>query len=386
MLKDFENMQHSQWEKWKRARSLVDNPARETVGFIEGPPTMNGESAYFLSINRNKKSIVINLKSEEGREIINKLIERSDIIVENFRPGVPEKLGISYDDARRIRPDIIYSSISGFGYNGSFRDRSGFDLSVMAFSGLMSITGEPGGRPVKFGVPIVDIVTGMFAAISILAALRYRDITGKGQFIDTAMIDSAVQILTHQATYYFATGRNPERTGSAHASIAPYQAFRTRDGYIVVTAGTQKIWENLCKAIGMQDLIADERFRTNEARVKNRNELESLLEGYFTKRNTDDLYKILTEFGVPCSPVNSIGQALESEEVSSRNMVVELTSRLYGTIKTLGTPLKMDKSPGRIYRAPPALGEDTMEIIRELGYSGNKIKELLDKKIIMSSI
>ncbi|BAB60328.1 L-carnitine dehydratase [Thermoplasma volcanium GSS1] len=361
----------------------VESPeGDETRSWV--PPMMNGQSAYFLSVNRNKKSIVVDLKKSEGRDIALRLIEGSDIVVENFRPGVAEKLGISYEDAKRVNQNVIYCSISGYGSTGPYMGLSGFDLSVMAFSGLMSITGEPNGGPVKFGVPIVDIVTGMFAAISIISALRFRDKTGEGQYIDTAMIDSAVGILTHQATYFFATGKDPVKLGSAHSSIAPYQAFRTKDGYIVITAGSQKIWENLCDAIEMPELKQDPRFMTNELRVKNRYELVPVIEQYLTRLSTSQAYSKLTKYGVPCSPVNTVSEALKSDQVNYRDMVVGVFSDIYGKVKLINSPLKMSRTPGQIFSAPPVLGQHTIDVLKEFGFRSEEISNLIDSKTIIA--
>ncbi|MEM3742729.1 MAG: CoA transferase, partial [Nitrososphaerota archaeon] len=289
-----------------------------------GPPWIGGDSGYFMSVNRNKRSIIIDLKKPESWKIIEKLVKKSDIVVENFRPGVAEELGISYSRLSQINPRIIYCSISGFGQSGPYRDKPGYDLIALAMSGLMSITGEPKRPPVKFGVPIADLTTALFAVTSILSALYWREKTGRGQYIDMALLDVQILLLTHQAFNYFATGMEPERMGSAHPNIVPYQAFQTADGYIVVTVGSEKLWEKFCKAIGRPDLMENPKFRTNADRVINREELVEELSRIFRSKPTDFWLEVLEKAGVPAAPILTVGQALNDEHVKYRGMVVEV--------------------------------------------------------------
>jgi formyl-CoA transferase/CoA:oxalate CoA-transferase len=347
-----------------------------------GPPWIGGDSAYFMSANRNKRSMIIDLKKLEGREIVKKLVEKSDVVVENFRPGVAEQLGISYDNLSKINPRIIYCSISGFGQSGPYRDKPGYDLIALAMSGLMSITGEPNRPPVKFGVPIADLTTALFAALSIVSALYWREKTGRGQYIDMALLDAQVLLLSHQAFNYFATGEEPRRMGSAHPNIVPYQAFETSDGYIIVTVGSEKLWEQFCKAIGRPDLIENPKFRTNADRVINREELIEELERVFKPKPTRFWIEELEKAGVPAAPILTVGQVLNDEHVRYRGMVLEIEHPEAGVIKMLGTPFKMSVTPGVVRSPPPTRGQHTFEILRELGFDDEEIIELKSKHVV----
>jgi formyl-CoA transferase/CoA:oxalate CoA-transferase len=347
-----------------------------------GPPWIGGDSAYFMSANRNKRSMIIDLKKLEGREIVKKLVEKSDVVVENFRPGVAEQLGISYDNLSKINPRIIYCSISGFGQSGPHRDKPGYDLIALAMSGLMSITGEPNRPPVKFGVPIADLTTALFAALSIVSALYWREKTGRGQYIDMALLDAQVLLLSHQAFNYFATGEEPRRMGSAHPNIVPYQAFETSDGYIIVTVGSEKLWEQFCKAIGRPDLIENPKFRTNADRVINREELIEELERVFKPKPTRFWIEELEKAGVPAAPILTVGQVLNDEYVRYRGMVFEIEHPEAGVIKMLGTPFKMSVTPGVVRSPPPTRGQHTFEILRELGFDDEEIIELKSKHVV----
>ena len=278
------------------------------------PPYMNGLSSYFMSTNRNKKSISIDLKTPQGKEILRKLIENSDVLVENFRPGVMQKLGFSREESIKLNDKLIYCSISGFGQTGPMKDFPGYDLVILALSGLMGITGSPDSSPIKFGVPIADITTALFAAVSILAALYSRNETGKGQYIDLSMLDSNFLVLTHQLTSYLSTGKNPAKLGSAHASIAPYQAFRTKDGYIVITIGTEKLWVKFYNTLNPSFLRMPE-FSTNVDRVGHRAMLESKINKLLKNRTTAEIYRILSEAGIPCAPVNNVSDAVTSSPI-----------------------------------------------------------------------
>ncbi len=347
-----------------------------------GPPWIGSDSAYFMSANRNKRSIIIDLKKPESKEIIKKLVEKSDIVVENFRPGVAEQLGISYSQLSRINPKIIYCSISGFGQSGPYRDKPGYDLIALAMSGLMSITGEPDRPPVKFGVPIADLTTAIFAALSIVSALYWREKTGKGQYIDMALLDVQVLLLSHQAFNYFATGEEPQRMGSAHPNIVPYQAFETSDGYIVVTVGNEKLWEQFCKVIGRPDLLVDSKFKTNADRVINRRILIEELTKIFKSRTTDYWMEKLENAGIPAAPILTIGQILSSEHVKHRELVLEIDHSEAGRIKMLGTPFKLSETPGKVRTPPPTKGQHTYEILKELGYNDEEITALKNKHVV----
>ncbi len=349
------------------------------------PPYLNGMSAYFLSTNRNKKSIAIDLKSDEGKNIFYKLCETSDVIIENFRPGTMEKLGISYESIKKIKEDIIYCSISGFGSTGPLKDLPGYDLTVLAYSGLLSLNSENNRTPIKFGVPIADITSGLFSDIAILSAIVERKNNGTGQHIDMSMLDSNFLELTHQAFYYFGTEKNPEHLGSAHQSIAPYQVYKSFDGYIAIAAGSEKLWNDLLKAINREDLKLDDRFTDNKKRVNHRNELEKELNFSLSLFYTEDLIKKLNKYGIPCAPINNINETVENDQLKYRKMVTKIKGK-YGEIPMLGTPFKMSETPGEIKYAPPELGENTDEILKSLGFKPEEIKSLKEKNVVNNDI
>ncbi len=349
------------------------------------PPYMDGMSSYFLSANRNKKSIALDLKSAEGQEILKKLTENADVIVENFRPGTMKKFGLDYSDAVMINPRIVYCSLSGYGQTGPSKEWPGYDLTVLAYSGLLSMNSEEGRTPIKFGVPIADITAGLFADIAILGALHHRDQTGEGQFIDLSMLDANFSILTHQALGYFSTGRNPRHLGSAHSNIAPYQVFQTKDGYIAVAVGTEKLWSIFCNIIKRGDLLSNPLFETNVTRVKNRETLVEEINKTFIEFKTDEIFSKLQESGIPTAPINSISEATSAPQIKERGMVIDMNAP-YGSVRLLGTPFKMSKSPGEIKLHPPMLGENTEEILEELGYDGPSIDNLRKGKVINTGI
>lgn len=352
----------------------VPDTGDDTRGW--GPPFVSGESTYFLSVNRNKQSLTLNLKHPEAQRILWRLVERADVLVENFRPGIMERLGFPYAAVAAANPGLVYCAISGFGQDGPYRERTAYDLILQGMGGLMGITGDEGGTPVKVGVAITDIAAGMFAAYGILAALRVRDRTGKGQLVDVSMMDGQVAWLTYQAGNFFATGENPKRLGSAHPSIVPYQAFRTGDGYVNVAVGSEAIWARFASAAGASELASDPRFRTNKDRVANRDALIALLEPIFAGRTTSEWVAALEEAGVPSGPIYLLSDLFDDPQVRHRRMMAEVEHPKAGRIRQTGVPVALSATPGRIAAAPPVLGEHTEAILGELGYPPDAIAAL----------
>ena len=348
-----------------------------------GPPFIGGESAYFLCVNRNKKSMTLNLKTEKGKKILYRLAEKCDVLLENFRPGVTDKLGVNYEAIHEINPRMVYCSISGFGQTGPYRDWPAYDIVVQGLGGFMGITGEFGRPPVRVGVAITDILAGAHAAIAILSALIARKTTGKGQWIDVSMLDGAVSWMTYMAANYFATGKVPERMGSAHPNIVPYQCFETKDGkYINIAIGNDRLWTSLCKILGLKKLVQDPRFATNPKRVKNRNELISMLTKVFSTKIRDEWLEILGR-EIPCGPVYTMDEIFSDPQVLHRGMLVEIDHPVAGKIKQIGVPMKFSETLGEIKAPPPLLGQHTEEILKIfLKLSENEVSQLRKEKVI----
>ncbi|MFM0323514.1 CaiB/BaiF CoA transferase family protein [Caballeronia glebae] len=347
------------------------------------PHFHNGESLYFLSANRSKKGMVLDLSQTEGREILYRLAANADVVVDNFRPGVTRKLGVDFATLSEINPRIICCSISGYGQDGPYAKRPAYDMIVQALSGGMSLTGEPGARAVRAGIPIGDICAGLHAVIGILAALREREQSGKGQFIDISMLDVQVAMLSYQGVYHLFSGDVPGRQGRGHASIPTYASFEAADGDdVLICANTEKMWQALCDVLELPELPADPRFVTNELRHANRDALEPLLTQAFAGRTRDDWLARLNEKGVPCAPVNSVADALADPQVRHRDMVHPLTHHLGGEIEVLGNPIKLSRSPCGAFRSPPLLGQHTEEIMRELAYAADEIGSLRARGVI----
>jgi len=345
---------------------------------------VNGVSAYFISINRNKKSMVLDLRKEKGRELFYELVKKSDVVYDNFRPGVVERLKIDYNTLKEINPKIICCSISGYGHTGPFKNRPAFDLVIQAISGEMSITGEEGRPPVRMGVPMGDLAGGLFGAIAINAALVQRYNTGRGQKIDISLLDCQISLLSYVAQYYLVNGIVPKPIGSAHQTIVPYQAYRCKDNYIVVACFTEKFWPVFCKVIGREDLVTDPRFANPADRVKNRLELEKIVEEALAEKNADEWLELLEEASVPAGPINTVDKALSDPQVLARQMVVELSDPLMGSFKSVGNPIKsteLEKS--QVYNVPPRLGQHTRQILKDvLGYDNQLINQLIEEKVI----
>lgn len=347
------------------------------------PPFVNGVSSYYLSLNRGKKSITIDLKSSEGVKIVHQLASKCDILLENFRPGVTERLKVDYKTLREINPRIIYCSISSFGQTGPYALWPGYDLIIQGMSGLMGITGEKDGAPMRVGVAVEDINAGLHGVISILAALRVRDSIGEGQYIDLGMLDAGASWMTYVAGNYFATGEVPERMGTAHPSIVPYQAFKTGDNkYILIAAGNDRLFNMLCETLDMEHLTKDPDFATNDNRVTNRVKLIETLQSAFMNKNRDEWLRLLREKGFPCAPVYSIDEVFSDPQIRHRNMLVEMDHPIAGRIKQIGTPFNFSISSTGLAKCPPVLGEHSDEILKDLGYSENSISELREKGVI----
>ncbi|RMH58512.1 MAG: CoA transferase [Candidatus Hydrogenedentota bacterium] len=331
-----------------------------------GPPFLNGESAYFLSVNRNKRSITVNLKTERGVEIVRRLAAKADVVIENFRPGALVKYGLDGPTLLRDHPRLIYCSISGFGQTGPWAERPGYDLAIQGMGGLMSLTGEPDGPPMKVGTSIADILSGIYAAQGILLALYHRERTGRGQLVDVSMLDGQVSLLTYQAGIYFAEGVSPTRKGNQHPTICPYETFRAADGYFNLAVGNDKLWSIFCGVIHRRDLEEDERFRTNPDRVRNRDLLFPILQEIFSREPVAFWLEELEKVGIPAGPIFSVGEVLELEQTRAREMVVEAEHPRAGRIRMTGIPIKLSEEPGEVKSAPPLLGEHTEEILREV--------------------
>ena len=336
---------------------------RKSMGF-----RMKGEdSPGFLALNRNKRSITLNLKTPEGQNILHKLVETADILVENSRPGVSKKLGADYETLSRINPRLIYASISGFGQTGPWSQRPGFDLIAQAMGGIISGTGIPGAEPVKSGIPVGDLGAGMFASYGILSAVIGRERTGKGQYIDTSLLDAALALSVWESTEYWATGKSPGPLGTANRMSAPYQAFAGSDGNFVVGAANQKLWLIFCDVIGRPELKDDPRYANNIDRVQRRSELADELKPTFLARPAEEWVEKFLQAGVPAGPINDYSVALDNEHVHHRKAVIEIEHPVEGSFKALGFPAKLSHTPAAVRRPPPLLGQHTDEILAELG-------------------
>lgn len=346
------------------------------------PPSWEGESCYYLTANRNKKSITVDLKSKVGKEIIYKLVKEADVLVENFRTGALDKMGYGYDELKKINPSLIYCSISGFGRTGPEKHRAGYDILLQGFGGLMSITGDPDRPPVKAGMSIVDLTTGMFAAYGIQSALFSRLKTGKGQFLDVSLLDGQVMLLNHMATGYFATGKPAGRMGSGHPTLVPYQAFQAKDADIVLAVGNDRQWEKFCMAMDWMDLLKDERFKTNQNRVANREELVPILTSRLVNMESKDIFEKTERSGVPCGPIHTIDQVLNHPQIIEREMIIDVGHPHIKNLKMPGFPVKFSDTPGQVRQYPPLLGEHTDEVLSRLGYTEKEIEELRNSKIV----
>jgi crotonobetainyl-CoA:carnitine CoA-transferase CaiB-like acyl-CoA transferase len=347
------------------------------------PPVIADQSAAFLIMNRNKRGIALDLRTEGGRNVLSRLLKNADVLIENFRRGTMERMGLGYDVLHALNPKLIYCSISGFGRTGPYADRGGFDLVAQGMSGLMSITGEgPGHPPVKVGAPVTDITAGILACVGILAALHARESSGQGQMVDTSLFEAAIIQTYWHSAMCFATGRAPGPMGTAHPLNAPYQAFPTSDGWITVGAANQGNWLRLVEALEAPDLRDDPRFATNADRMRNLDVLTATLTPLFKRRNSAEWLRRLEQAGVPAGPVLEVGQMHGDPQALAREMIVQTDHPTAGHVKAIGLPIKFSDTPGGVRRAAPLFGQDTREVLREHGFSDVEIEQFAEQGAI----
>ncbi len=362
----------------------VEEPSRGDDTRQWGPPfTESGMSTYFISANRNKRSITLNLKSPEGMTLLRELIAKSDVVVENFKAGTLERLGLDYQEMQALQPELIYCTITGYGYSGPYKDRPGYDFIVQAIGGMMAVTGPADGEPVRVGVAITDLLTGIYACNAITAALFARERTGKGQRIDVSLLDSQVATLSYVASNYLNSGIAPKRLGNAHPNIVPYQSFKASDGYLAFGAGNDGQWAKFCNAISREDWITDERFASNPNRVKNRDELGGLLDSVFAQRTVAEWLNICEGAGIPAGPINEIPQVFKDPQVLEREMIWETNSTSGELIRMAGSPLKSIENPPELRYPPPQHGEHTEEILSDLlGLDAKQLDGLRNQGVV----
>ncbi len=361
----------------------VEMPNRPDDSRGLGPPFVGGEAAYYLSFNRSKRGLTINMKTSNGIDILKKLLKETDVLVENFRVGVMAEVGLSYQEVSALNPAIIYCSISGYGQDSPLKNKPGFDAMIQGESGFMDISGFPDGLPTRVGVAISDIAGATYAVQGVLLALLARQKTGKGQYIDVALMDSLVSFLTYQAGIYFATGDSPSRLGNRHPVITPYESFITRDGYVIIAAGSQKLWERLCnEVLGRPELTKDPRFLTMAERNTNQPQLKGIIEEQTKTKRSKEWIELLEKSGVPCGRIRKVGEVLEDDTLKARGMVVKKKHPTAGEIRLLGNPVKLSHTPIEISLPPPRLGQHTAEILRELGFNDHEIEAFKSKGIV----
>lgn len=372
----------------------VERPEKGDDSRAFAPPFLNDEqgnvtkeSAYYCAANRGKKSITINISSPQGQQLVKELAKEVDVIVENYKVGDLARYGLGYEDIKAINPGIIYCSVTGFGQTGPYKDRPGYDFMAQGMGGLMSVTGEsndlPGGGPQRVGVPIIDMTTGMYATVAICAAIAHRAVSGQGQWIDVALLDSCVALLSNQAMNYFSTGKSPEMIGNAHPNIVPYQSFKTADGAIILACGNDNLFNKFCEVAQCQHLAQDPKFSTNGQRVTNRAEITKLLAAIFNKKTTKDWVRLLDDAGVANGPINTIAEVFEEPQVLARGMQIELAHATAGKVTLVGSPMKFSATPITYETPPPALGQHTQEILEKvLHKSEAEIAQLQSMRII----
>lgn len=344
--------------------------------------TLGGEGVLYLTVNRNKRGITLDLSRPEGRQLLHRLAERADVVIEGFRGGVAEKLGIGYAHLSRLNPRLIYCSLSAFGPEGPWRDKPGLDALVQAMAGIMAITGDPDGGPVLCGAPVVDTMGALLATLGILTALIHRERTGEGQRVDVSLLAGALIAHTARLSVFHVTGQDLPRWGSAHPEVVPYQAFRARDGWIFVAVWTEKLWRPFCAAVGQPSLADDPRFLTRAERLGHRKELVAVLEGIFAEKSVEEWMTLLEAADVLCSPVNNYSTLVNHPQVKASGLIVEQEHPKAGRFRTVATPVKFSRAPGRLRTAAPTLGQHTGEVLRELGCTGAEIQRLRESRVI----
>jgi crotonobetainyl-CoA:carnitine CoA-transferase CaiB-like acyl-CoA transferase len=346
------------------------------------PPFVAGEASGYLSMNRNKRNMTLNLKTPEAQHILKKLVARTDVLIENFRTGTMESFGVGYDVLQPINPRLIYCAVSVFGRSGPYKDKAGYEALMQAFSGVMSITGEPDGPPLRCGVSFLDLGTGMMAAYGVMNALFHRERTGQGQKLEVSLFETALSLMSYHAVGYLLEGHVPQRQGSGHPMIVPYQVFQTQDGEIFIVGSNQRLWIRLCQALSREDLLQDPRFDSNKERVKHRHVLVPILQGETQKFPTAVLNEMLDKAGVPCAPVNALDNVLTDPQTRAREMIVNIPHPLIPDLRLLGLPIKLSETPGDVRMPPPLKGQHTEGVLIDLGYSTADINAFRARQVI----
>jgi len=364
----------------------LETPGSGDIARAWGSPLPGGENSYFVGLHRNKQGIAIDLKSAEGKELFFRLVEKADVVLENFRPGALEKLGLGYEQARARNPGIIYCSVSGFGQDGPYRERAALDLILQAESGMISVTGEEGGHGVRCGVSIADLTAGMYAGFGIVMALRVKDKTGEGQRIDVSMLEGQMSLLNVMISGFLADGELPQPMGTAYKALLPYQTFRTQTRDLALAVGSEKLWKIFCPAIGRPDLTDDPRFRTNQQRAQNRAALIAILQEVFLTRSFEDWEAVLLKVGVPVGAINSIDQLIDHPQVKARGSIVEMAHPRAGPVRVVGVPVRLSRTPGAVRSPSPRLGEHSAQTLREvLGLSEDQVTRLIAERIVQQA-
>ncbi|MDU4961946.1 MAG: CoA transferase [Sporomusaceae bacterium] len=346
-------------------------------------PFVGKESAYFMSLNRNKRSMTLNLKEQAAKDLFKEMVKKADVVLENYRPGTMEKFGLGYDELKKINPKIIYATCSGFGQTGPYVHKPAYDIIVQAMGGIMSVTGPEGGEPTRVGASVGDIIAGLFTTIGVLMALYHRQRTGEGQLVDVGMLDCQVAILENAISRYLVNGVVPQPIGNRHPSITPFAAFTAKDGHIIVGAGNDRLWEKLCHLLERPDLLANEHFKTNLLRTQNVSELKEALDAVFNTKTIDEWMTALEAAGVPCAPINTVDKVINDPQIQAREMIVELEHPVAGQMKVPGVPIKFSATPGSVETPAPLLGQHTEELLHELlGLSKEQIDALRAKNAI----